>query len=188
MQSALLVDWMCYLAQHKLGLAAFVLTLFIVDRFIKYWRLRQFKGPFSTGFSDLRLSWAIVSLKAYVFFGEVTEKYGKDPKRRPFSVWLLIKDTIGPIARVARNHLVTSSPELWAHINAARSPYSRAAWYYHAARFEPGKDNVFTEVDTMKHEKRRKQMAPGVRPPSSPVGGPTCNGAAVVFRKGEPAP
>src|SRR5436190_15118817 len=84
MQSALLVDWMCYLAQHKLGLAAFVLTLFIVDRFIKYWRLRQFKGPFSTGFSDLRLSWAIVSLKAYVFFGEVTEKYGKASKTTPF--------------------------------------------------------------------------------------------------------
>jgi hypothetical protein len=95
------------------------------------------------------------------------------------------KKTTGPIARVAPNHLVTSSPELWAHINAARSPYSRAAWYYHAVRFEPGKDNVFTEVDNKKHEKRRKQMAAGVRALFPPAGRAICNSVTVVFWKGE---
>lgn len=77
MDSALVANSANYFAQHKWHLAAFVLTLFTVDRFIKYWRLRQFKGPFSTGFSDLRHSWAIVRLRAYLFYGEVTERYGK---------------------------------------------------------------------------------------------------------------
>jgi len=69
----------------------------------------------------------------------------------------------GPIARIAPNHLITSSPELWTRINAVRSPYTRASWYYHAARFEPGKDNVFTECDNAKHDARRKKLASGVR-------------------------
>ena len=68
----------------------------------------------------------------------------------------------GPIARVAPNHLLTSSPELWARINAVRSPYKRAEWYYHAARFKPGEDNVFTECDNDKHDVRRKKLASGV--------------------------
>jgi hypothetical protein len=69
----------------------------------------------------------------------------------------------GPIARVAPNHLITSDADFWATINAVRSPYRRAPWYYHAARFEPGKDNVFTECDNDKHDARRKKMAAGVR-------------------------
>lgn len=68
----------------------------------------------------------------------------------------------GPIARIAPNHLVTSNPDFWAKINAVRSPYTRSPWYYHAARFEPGKDNVFTDCDNDSHDARRKKMAAGV--------------------------
>jgi cytochrome P450 len=63
---------------------------------------------------------------------------------------------------VAPEHLITSSSDLWARINGARSTYRRAPWYYHAARFEPGKDNVFTECDNKRHDIRRKKMASGV--------------------------
>ena len=73
----------------------------------------------------------------------------------------------GPIARIAPNHLITSSAELWARVNAVRSPYKRAEWYYHAARFEGGVDNVFTECSNEKHDARRKKMASGVRAPST---------------------
>ena len=73
--------------------------------------------------------------------------------------------TPGPIARVAPQHLITSSPELWAHINGARSEYRRAPWFYHAARLEPGKDNVFSECDNKRHDLRRKKMASGVSVP-----------------------
>jgi hypothetical protein len=68
----------------------------------------------------------------------------------------------GPIARVAPNVLVTSSPEVWSRINAVRSPYTRSAWYYRAARFQPGKDHIFSEINDKNHDKRRKQMAAGV--------------------------
>ncbi|KAJ4377674.1 hypothetical protein N0V83_000502 [Neocucurbitaria cava] len=47
-------------------------------------------------------------------------------------------------------------------MNAVRSPYRRAPWYCHAARFEPGKDNVFTDCDNDSHDARRKKMASGV--------------------------
>ncbi len=63
---------------------------------------------------------------------------------------------------MAPGHLITSDPELWSYINGVRSPYRRAPWYYHAARFEPGKDNVFTECDNECHDARRKKMYAGV--------------------------
>ena len=70
--------------------------------------------------------------------------------------------SVGPIARIAPNHLITSDLDFWTRINAVRSPYKRSSWYYHAARFEPGKDNVFTECDNDRHDARRKKMVAGV--------------------------
>lgn len=67
----------------------------------------------------------------------------------------------GPIARVGPNELVTSSPELLAHMNAVRSQYTRSYWFNAATRFEAGKDHVFSQLDEEKHTKRRQQMAAG---------------------------
>lgn len=68
----------------------------------------------------------------------------------------------GSVARIAPNHLITSDSEFWSRINAVRSLYEKSPWYYHAARLEPRKDNVFTECDTERHEVRRRKMAAGV--------------------------
>jgi len=68
----------------------------------------------------------------------------------------------GSIARVAPTHLITSDADLWARVSAVRSPYRRAPFFYHAARFEVGKDNIFTECDNDRHDARRKKMAAGV--------------------------
>lgn len=129
-----------------LRLFPFLLALvayFVIGRVRDYRRLSHFKGPATTGFSWWWHSRAVVGGRSYEYYGNVCEKYG-------------------PIARIAPNHLVTSDPELWAKINAVRSPYRRAPWYYHAARFEPGKDNVFTDCDNDSHDARRKKMAAGV--------------------------
>jgi cytochrome P450 len=67
----------------------------------------------------------------------------------------------GPIARIGPNDLVTSSPELLAHMNGARSLYTRASWFNRGTRVEPGKDHVFSQVDEVKHTKRRAQMSAG---------------------------
>ncbi|KAF2687216.1 cytochrome P450 monooxygenase-like protein [Lentithecium fluviatile CBS 122367] len=112
----------------------------VASRVRQYLRLRRFKGP--GAWSWWWHSKAVISGAAHQYYGDVTENYG-------------------PIARIAPNHLITSSPELWTKINAVRSPYTRASWYYHAARFEPGKDNVFTECDNAKHDARRKKLASG---------------------------
>lgn len=69
----------------------------------------------------------------------------------------------GPIARVGPNDLITSSPELLTYMSAVRSPYTRSKWYNRAARYQPGKDHVFSELDEDKHKLRRQQMTHGVR-------------------------
>ncbi|KAJ4300826.1 hypothetical protein N0V90_002914 [Kalmusia sp. IMI 367209] len=46
-------------------------------------------------------------------------------------------------------------------MSAVRSPYTRTAWYNRAARVEPGRDHIFSQVDEEKHTKRRQQMAAG---------------------------
>jgi hypothetical protein len=40
--------------------------------------------------------------------------------------------------------------------------YKRSDWYYKSVRIEYRRDNVFSQTDNAKHERRRKQMAPGV--------------------------
>ncbi|KAF2000019.1 pisatin demethylase [Amniculicola lignicola CBS 123094] len=132
-----------------LALAAGIVYL-VAGRLQEYWRLRHFKGPAGVGISWLPHSKAVIGGTAHRWYGDITEKYG-------------------PIAKIAPTHLITSSPELWAHINAVRSPYKRAEWYYHAARFEPGKDNVFTECDNDKHDARRKKMAAGYSGKENPL-------------------
>ncbi|ERF76352.1 hypothetical protein EPUS_09320 [Endocarpon pusillum Z07020] len=133
-----------------LALVGAVLLGTVAARLSQFWRLRKFPGPFGTGVSWLWHSCAVLSGNAHRWYGDVTEKHGS-------------------IARVAPNLLITSSPELWAHINAVRSPYTRASWYYHCVRFEPGKDNVFTDCDNNSHDARRKKMAAGYSGKENPT-------------------
>ena len=72
---------------------------------------------------------------------------------------------LGPIVRIGPNGLITSSADVWSHINAVRSPYKRSDWYYHSARLKPGEDHVFSETDNEKHDQKRKKMFTGVRFP-----------------------
>ncbi|OQD77525.1 hypothetical protein PENDEC_c002G05703 [Penicillium decumbens] len=56
--------------------------------------------------------------------------------------------------------LITSSPEVWMHVNN-KSGYKRSDRYYKAVRIEYQRDNIFSQTNNAKHERRRKQMAPG---------------------------
>ncbi|KAF1837310.1 pisatin demethylase [Decorospora gaudefroyi] len=137
-------------SQRLYAIAFVLVAVFAVGRIRQYWRLRHFAGPATTGFSWLWHSKAVLSRQAPSYYGEVCEKYG-------------------PIARIAPNHLITSDPDYWARINAVRSPYRRSPWYYHAARFEPGKDNVFTDCDNDSHDARRKKMTSGYSGKENPT-------------------
>ncbi|KAJ4350772.1 hypothetical protein N0V95_004449 [Ascochyta clinopodiicola] len=119
-----------------------VVAVYLADKYRRYDRLRHFSGPFGTGWSEFWHSRVILGLHSHLAYKHVNDKYG-------------------PIARVGPNELVTSSPELLAHMNAVRSQYTRSYWFNAATRVEPGKDHVFSQLDEQKHTKRRQQMAAG---------------------------
>ncbi|KJZ72064.1 hypothetical protein HIM_08519 [Hirsutella minnesotensis 3608] len=118
-----------------------LVLLFVVNRVVWYFRLRRFGGPFWAGLSDWPHSLAMLQGRCHEWYADVSEKHG-------------------PIARVAPTVLITSSPDVWAHVNS-RPGYKRSDWYYNACRLEHRRDNVFSQTDNREHDRRRKQMAPG---------------------------
>lgn len=109
-----------------------------VHSFIK---LRRFKGPWLSRFSEIPHIRAFLSEECHNWYTEVSNKYGQ-------------------IAVVSPKILATSSPELWARTNS-HPGYTRSKWFYRPVRYDWRMDNVFTQVDTKKHDLRRKQMLPG---------------------------
>ncbi|RYP00465.1 hypothetical protein DL766_004697 [Monosporascus sp. MC13-8B] len=123
-------------------LASAMLALYVAHKIQTYRRLSAFKGPLGVGLTEFWHSWAFLTWKSHLWYKEVCDRYG-------------------PIARVGPNDLITSLPELLTHMSAVRSPYTRAAWYNRATRYQPGKDHVFSQLDEEKHKQRRQQMAHG---------------------------
>ncbi|KAF2867781.1 benzoate 4-monooxygenase cytochrome-like protein P450 [Massariosphaeria phaeospora] len=119
-----------------------LLLLYTTLKYLQYARLRAFPGPFSTGWSEIWHTRAILSMRSHVRYKEVTDKYG-------------------PIARIGPNELLTSSAPLLTHMSAVRSGYTRGAWFNRATRMQPGQDHVFSQLDEGRHAKRRQQMASG---------------------------
>ncbi|KAL2858433.1 cytochrome P450 [Aspergillus pseudoustus] len=123
------------------ALVGALVGLYIVRTLTTYAKLRSFRGPSWTAISNWPHSMAMLSGHCHEWYAQVSKKYG-------------------PIARVAPRVLITSSPEVWVHVNN-KPGYKRSDWYYNATRIEYRRDNVFSQTDNVKHEKRRKQMAPG---------------------------
>ncbi|KAK2022189.1 cytochrome P450 [Colletotrichum zoysiae] len=122
--------------------ALIVLLLYAGRKVRAYNRLRAFKGPPLCGWTEAWHAWAILSFKSHLQYDAVCRKYGT-------------------IARVGPNDLVTSSPELLAHMSGIRSKYTRTEWYYRACRHMPDKDHVFSEMDEQRHKRLRQQMGSG---------------------------
>ncbi|KAK2041374.1 cytochrome P450 [Colletotrichum somersetense] len=123
-------------------LALIVLFLYAGRKVRAYNRLRAFKGPPLCGWTEAWHAWAILSFKSHLQYDAVCRKYGT-------------------IARVGPNDLVTSSPELLAHMSGIRSKYTRTEWYYRACRHMPDRDHVFSEMDEQRHKRLRQQMGSG---------------------------
>lgn len=118
-----------------------LLAYFVASVIEAYVKLRNFRGPFWTNFSSWPHRRELLKNTCHEWYGELSERYG-------------------PIVRIAPNVLITSSPDVWAHVNN-KPGYKRSDWYYVACRIEHRRDNVFTQTDNRKHDHRRKQMAPG---------------------------
>lgn len=144
-----------------------LVCVYAVKRIVLYYKLRHFRGPWWSAITHLPHSRAMVTPNCHEWYAEINEKHGT---RNVFLAFGSLPgfsspqetDSItGPIARIGPGLLLTSSPEVWTHVN--RHPeYKRTDWVYHAWRVEHRRDNVFTQTDNEKHEQRRKQMAPGV--------------------------
>ncbi|KAK8046410.1 hypothetical protein PG996_014474 [Apiospora saccharicola] len=155
-----------YLYDFRWAIASVALGTYLLQKLRAYYRLRAFKGPWSTGWSDLWHVWAILSLKSHLKYDEACRKYGKCCRvyNRSSHNWMLgLKFTVhvGPIARVGPNDLITASPELIMRINAVRSPYRRTGWFYQATRHRGDRDHVFSQMDEEKHMDLRQRMASG---------------------------
>ncbi|KAL6232017.1 hypothetical protein BDW75DRAFT_29334 [Aspergillus navahoensis] len=129
------------LREQAVTLLCGLLALYIFRKIMTYAKLARFGGPSWTGISGWPHSMAMLRGNCHEWYALANEKHG-------------------PIARVAPRVLITSSPEVWMHVNN-KPGYKRSDWYYNAVRIEYQKDNVFSQTDNAKHEKRRKQMAPG---------------------------
>ncbi|KAK4122065.1 cytochrome P450 [Parathielavia appendiculata] len=121
-------------------LASFV-ALYLVRMAVRYHRLRYFRGPWGSGFSKLQYDYKVYTGEAHAWCRDVNEKYG-------------------PIARIGPNSLITSSSNVWMHINT-KPEYKRSKWYFSAVRVEHQRDHIFSQTDTRLHDERRKQIAPG---------------------------
>lgn len=168
-----------YLARWLVLAVAF--AAYLANKYRKYRRLQAFPGPSSTGWSELLHICAILNKSAHHWYKAIGDRYGKYTGRTglqrmvvglqewaracPALSWprrIPADGATGPIVRVGPNELNTSSPDLLAHMNSVRSPYTRGAWYYGSTRMEPGRDHIFSQLDETKHTKRRQQLASGV--------------------------
>ncbi|KAK4099124.1 cytochrome P450 [Parathielavia hyrcaniae] len=129
------------LAEHKWPILASFVALYLIRTVVSYHTLRHFRGPWGSGFSKLQYDIKAYTGEAHSWFREVNEKYG-------------------PIARIKPNSLITSSADVWTHVNS-KPGYKRSEWYFTAMRVEYQRDHIVSQADTKLHDERRKQIAPG---------------------------
>jgi hypothetical protein len=154
------------LVEHRWPLLATLVVLYAVRKVVQYRKLRHFPGPWKTAFSTIPHNVKAYTGEAHNWYRDVSDKYGR------FCVFLstqqcTLTSSTGPIARVGPTSLITSSADVWLHVNT-KPGYTRSKWYFEATRVEHQRDHVFSQTDTKLHDERRKQIAPGVRPPFTP--------------------
>ncbi|KAF4506647.1 hypothetical protein G6O67_006711 [Ophiocordyceps sinensis] len=141
-------SFMDILSENALLLVYGLLSLYIVRKVQVYARLRHISGPFWAGFSDWPHRKAMLQSDCEAWYAGISEEHG-------------------PMARVAPNVVMTTSPDVWAHVTN-KPGYKRSDWFFKAMRSEHRRDNVFTQTDVEKHDGRRKQLAPGVSGSGNP--------------------
>ncbi|SMY20399.1 unnamed protein product [Zymoseptoria tritici ST99CH_1A5] len=107
----------------------------------RYRHLAEYRGPGIAAYTRLWICRTIASGNSAKIMVDINKQYG-------------------PIARIGPNHLLTSDPELVKHILAARSHYTRGAWF-DSIRIDPEVTNIVSERDTGRHNHLRHQMSGG---------------------------
>ncbi len=124
-----------------LGVVTAFILWYATSAALAWRRLRKFPGPVLASFSYLWGFLMLISGNAHNIFLEVQGKYGR-------------------LVRIGPNELMTSDPETLSYINSARSSYIRGGWYA-GAPFDPYGYDIVSEPDTIRHDKRKAQLASG---------------------------
>ncbi len=117
-----------------------VFFAFAVQYISSYRRLRAFKGPLWASISQTWLAYKTISGGLYLTILDISSRYGS-------------------LARIGPNLLLTDDPALLRRISAARSPYTRGAWY-DGTKLD-NTHNTISEKDEQKHTEMRAKVANG---------------------------
>ncbi|KAK2058143.1 cytochrome P450 [Colletotrichum caudatum] len=121
--------------------AALFVSWYITSSFITWYKLRHVPGPFLGKFSHF---WAIYH-QAIGDMGPVhlsLEKYNS------------------PLVRTGPHYVVTSDPDVWKHVNGARSTYQRDPWWS-AGRIDHDRPSLADTLDSASHDKKKAKLASG---------------------------
>jgi cytochrome P450 len=131
--------------EWALAVSAVAIATYVLSSVRAWWRLRKFNGPFLASFSYLWIAQASLSGRMGERWTEVEAKYGTGPSST---------------VRIGPNELLTSDPDVIRRTSAARSKYTRSAWYK-LSTADPYEDAMLNVLDTAEHDKLKAQTAPG---------------------------
>ncbi|MCJ1398915.1 hypothetical protein MMC11_002116 [Xylographa trunciseda] len=132
-----------------LCLFASALAMYIGFSVVSWYRLRQFKGPWFAGFSELWLGKAGLSGQ----FGEVLDNVNRE---------------YGQVARIGPNDLITDNADIIRYMSGSKGQgYDRSGWY-RAFTIDPELHHLFSTPDLAYHDKLRAQMIAGYTKKENP--------------------
>ncbi|KAI8945976.1 cytochrome P450 [Xylaria longipes] len=135
-----MITYLLFGPWFKIGIAV-VLGAFLFKTVNALIQLRHIKGPALYRITGIPHALAILSGGCHNWYNKLNQKYGQ-------------------LVVAAPGRLITSSPDLWAHINT-HPGYTKSKWYYRNSRLDWRRDNLFTQLANDKHDGRRKQMIRG---------------------------
>lgn len=125
-----------------LNYAAVILVFWYIITSVITWKsLRHIPGPFLGKFSHF---WSIYHQLA----GDVGP------------VHLGLKKYNSPLVRTGPHYLVTTDPNIWKYVNAARSTYQRDMWWA-AGRIDYQRPSLADTLDSASHDKMKAKVAGG---------------------------
>lgn len=121
--------------------AVVLIATYVILSIITWFKLRHIPGPFLGKFSHF---WSIY----HQLVGDVGP------------VHLGLKKYNSPLVRTGPHYLVTTDPNVWRHVNGARSTYQRDAWWA-AGRIDYERPSLADTLDATTHDKIKAKVAGG---------------------------
>lgn len=121
--------------------AAFLVSWYMISSITTWFKLRHIPGPFLGKFSHL---WSI--------YHQLTGDVGP--------AHLELSKYNSPLVRTGPHYLVTTDPNVWKHVNGARSTYERDAWWS-AGRIDYYRPSLADTLDVRSHDQMKAKVAGG---------------------------